>query len=208
MTIYACSSNRAKLEELLLAGRKSDLPSLAIQPLPGLTQIAPPEENGASFEENATTKAEYYSRFIADLVLADDSGLEVAALNGAPGIHSARYAGLHANDAENNDLLLRRLENKDNRAARFVCAVALARAGSVCTTLRGTAEGEILMRPRGDEGFGYDPLFFYPPLGCTFAELTRDEKFAVSHRGRALRDLFTYLSERLYKSAVCSDKIT
>jgi XTP/dITP diphosphohydrolase len=207
MMIYACSSNRAKLEELVLAGRELGLAELTIEPLPGLTKIPAPDENGTSFEENARTKAEYYSGFTEEAVLADDSGLEVTALHGSPGIHSARYAGPNATDAENNGLLLRHLEDQDNRAARFVCVVALARAGRVCTTARGTVEGEILSRPRGDRGFGYDPLFFFPPLGRTFAELTRDEKFAISHRGRALRSLFTYLAQRIHKSPALSDKI-
>jgi XTP/dITP diphosphohydrolase len=202
MMIYACSSNRAKLEELVLAGRELGLTDLTIEPLPGLLHIPPPDENGTSFDENARTKAEYYSGFAEQAVLADDSGLEVAALLGAPGIHSARYAGPNATDAENNGLLLRHLGDQDNRAARFVCVVALARAGRVCTTARGTVEGEILSRPRGDRGFGYDPLFFYPTLGRTFAQLTREEKFAVSHRGRALRSLFTYLRQQIDKNLV------
>jgi XTP/dITP diphosphohydrolase len=202
MIIYACSSNRAKLEELVLAGRELGLTDLTIEPLPGLLHIPPPDENGTSFDENARTKAEYYSGFAEQAVLADDSGLEVAALLGAPGIHSARYAGPNATDAENNGLLLRHLGDQDNRAARFVCVVALARAGRVCTTARGTVEGEILSRPRGDRGFGYDPLFFYPTLGRTFAQLTREEKFAVSHRGRALRSLFTYLRQQIDKNLV------
>lgn len=207
MTVYACSSNRAKLEELILAGRQSGLADLAVEPLPGLNRIPAPDEDGTSFEQNAGSKGEYYSGFTEELVLADDSGLEVAELGGAPGIHSARFAGPNVTDAENNGLLLRRLENQDNRSARFVCVVALARAGRVCTTVRGIVEGEILSQPRGDRGFGYDPLFFYPPLGRTFAELTREEKFAVSHRGRALRSLFTYLSQRIDKSNARSDKI-
>jgi XTP/dITP diphosphohydrolase len=202
MIIYACSSNRAKLEKLVLAGRELRLADLTIEPLPGLLHIPPPDENGTSFDENARTKAEYYSGFAEQAVLADDSGLEVAALLGAPGIHSARYAGPNATDAENNGLLLRHLGDQDNRAARFVCVVALARAGRVCTTARGTVEGEILSRPRGDRGFGYDPLFFYPTLGRTFAQLTREEKFAVSHRGRALRSLFTYLRQQIDKNLV------
>jgi XTP/dITP diphosphohydrolase len=202
MTIYACSSNQAKLEELVLAGRESSLADLTIEPLPGLTQIAAPDENGTRFEENAKIKAAYYSAFTEEAVLADDSGLDVAALGGAPGIYSARYAGPNATDADNNGLLLRSLENQENRAARFVCAVAMVRAGRFCTTVRGMVEGEILSQPRGDRGFGYDPLFFYPPLGRTFAELTRDEKFAVSHRGRALRSLFSYLAQQIDKSPV------
>lgn len=207
MTVYACSSNRAKLEELILAGRQSGLSGLRIAPLPGLEQIVAPDENGTSFEENAAIKAKYYSSFTDEFVLADDSGLEAAALHNAPGIHSARYAGPNATDTENNDLLLRRLEDQDNRAARFVCVLTLANIGRVHATIRGTVEGEIVSTPRGGEGFGYDPLFFYPPLGRTFAELTRDEKLAVSHRGRALRSLFTYLSQEVNKSSACSDKI-
>jgi XTP/dITP diphosphohydrolase len=205
--IYACSSNRAKLEELVLAGRESDLADLTIEPLPGLAQIPAPEENGATFEENAEIKAAYYSAFSDEYVLADDSGLEVAALDGAPGIYSARYAGPNATDADNNNLLLYSLENQGIRAARFVCAVALARAGRVCTIVRGMVEGEILAQPRGNRGFGYDPLFFYAPLGRTFAELTANEKFAVSHRGRALRSLFTYLSRQIQQTHARSDKI-
>jgi XTP/dITP diphosphohydrolase len=195
MIVYACSSNRAKLEEQILAGQGSAIPSLRIEPLPGLQEIPAPIENGASFEENASLKAKSYSAFTHELVLADDSGLEVSALHGAPGIHSARYAGPNATDAANNDLLLRRLETQENRQARFVCSVALARAGQVLTTFRGSVEGEILAQARGDRGFGYDPLFFYAPLNRTFAELTPDEKFAVSHRGEALRKLFRYLAQ-------------
>jgi XTP/dITP diphosphohydrolase len=195
MIVYACSSNRAKLEELILAGQASAIQSLRIEPLPGLQEIPAPIENGASFEENASLKAKSYSAFTHELVLADDSGLEVSALHGAPGIHSARYAGPNATDAANNDLLLRRLETQENRQARFVCSVALARAGQVLTTFRGSVEGEILAQARGDRGFGYDPLFFYAPLNRTFAELTPDEKFAVSHRGEALRKLFRYLAQ-------------
>jgi len=194
MTVYACSSNRAKLDELILAGQASGFENVRIEPLPGLEQISAPDENGVSFEENASIKAKHYSAFTQELVLADDSGLEVAALHGAPGIHSARYAGPNATDAANNDLLLRRLENEENRVARFTCVVALARASHILTTVCGSADGQILEQPRGDLGFGYDPLFLYPPLGRTFAELTQDQKFAVSHRGHALRKLFTYLA--------------
>lgn len=207
MTVYACSSNRAKLEELILAGRTSGLANLRIEPLPGLQQIPAPIENGTSFEENASIKAEYYSAFTEELVLADDSGLEVVALHGAPGIHSARFGGPNATDAANNDLLLRRLGNQENRAARFVSSVALARAGQVLTVIRGAVEGEILSQAHGDRGFGYDPLFFYPPLRRTFAELTREEKFAVSHRGHALRNLFTYFTQVVDKTPARSDKI-
>jgi XTP/dITP diphosphohydrolase len=207
MIVYACSSNGAKLEELVIAGQASGIPRLRIEPLPGLQEITAPLENGATFEENASLKAKSYSVLTKELVLADDSGLEVAALDGAPGIYSARYASPNATDAANNELILCRLENQENREARFVCSVALARAGQVLTTVRGSVEGEILKQPRGDRGFGYDPLFFYPPLGRTFAELTRDEKLAVSHRGHALRNLFTYLAQFDRSNSALSGKI-
>jgi len=207
MIVYACSSNRAKLEELILAGQGSGIPRLRIEPLPGLQEIPAPVENGASFEENASLKAKHYSASTEEFILADDSGLEVSALHGAPGIYSARYAGPNATDAANNDLLLCRLENQENRKGRFVCSVALARAGHVLTTVRGSVEGEILKQRRGDRGFGYDPLFFYPPLGRTFAELTRDEKLAVSHRGQALRNLFIYLAQFDRSNSARSGKI-
>ena len=207
MIVYACSSNRAKLEELIIAGQASGIPSLRIEPLPGLQELAAPVENGTTFEENASLKAKSYSVLTKELVLADDSGLEVAALDGAPGIYSARYASPNATDAANNELILCRLENQENREARFVCSVALARGGQVLTTVRGSVEGEILKQPRGDRGFGYDPLFFYRPLGRTFAELTRDEKLAVSHRGHALRNLFTYLAQFDRSNSARSGKI-
>jgi XTP/dITP diphosphohydrolase len=155
-----------------------------------LENIRPPEETGRTFEENATLKAVYYSHFTPEIVLADDSGLEVDVLGGAPGVRSARYSGPNATDEDNNNLLLHNLGSTTARSARFVCVVALARAGEILRTARGTVEGEILRTPRGANGFGYDPLFFYPPLNRSFAELTPDEKLSISHRGKALRTLF------------------
>jgi XTP/dITP diphosphohydrolase len=193
MILYACSTNAGKLREFALAARESGIEKLAIEPLPELRNVAAPAEDGATFEENARLKAAYYSRFTCELVFADDSGIEVDALGGAPGVYSARYAGLGVTDAENNALLLRNLEGAANRAARFVCAIALARGEQVLETVRGSVEGEILDAPRGEGGFGYDPLFFYPPQQCSFAELSAEEKFAVSHRGNALRELFRSL---------------
>ncbi len=207
MTVYACSSNPCKLGELIRGARRSGLLEVTIEALPGIQQIPPPDETGSSFEENASSKALYYSGFTNQLVVADDSGLEVAALNGAPGIYSARYAGPNSTDAANNELLLRRLESQKDRAARFVCFLALARAGKLIMTIPGIAEGEILTEPRGSEGFGYDPLFLYPPLARTFAELTPDEKLTVSHRGKALRSLFNYLAGSSTGRTAISDKI-
>ncbi|MBV9405661.1 MAG: RdgB/HAM1 family non-canonical purine NTP pyrophosphatase [Acidobacteriaceae bacterium] len=195
MTIYACSSNEGKLREILLAARECGRTDVIIAPLPDLARIQPPEEIGATFEENSSAKALYYSRFTAEPVLADDSGLAVDALNGAPGIYSARYAGPEATDEDNNNLLLRDLGPEAQRHARFVCVLALAQSGRILTSARGVIEGEILLEPRGSGGFGYDPLFFYEPLGRTFAELTPEEKCQVSHRGRALRCLFSHPPE-------------
>jgi XTP/dITP diphosphohydrolase len=191
VTLYACSSNPGKLREFVLA-------ALPIQTLPNLKAIPAPEETGATFEENAALKAAYYSQFTAELVFADDSGLAVDALNGAPGVYSARYAGDNATAAGNNRLLLERLDGVANRRARFVCAIALARTGDVITTVHGEVEGEILHAPRGSSGFGYDPLFFYPPRNCGFAELSPEEKFQVSHRGNALRALAAFLQEHRF----------
>ncbi len=193
MVLYACSTNQGKLNEFALAARQSPIPGLEILPLPNLRQITAPEETGATFEENAAIKAVYYSGFTDELVFADDSGLEVDALGNEPGVFSARYAGPAATDAANNELVLNRLEHQLNRHGRFVCAIALAKAGKLITVVHGTVEGEVLEAGQGTNGFGYDPLFFYPPLGCAFAELAPEEKFAVSHRGNALRALFDWL---------------
>ena len=193
MKIYVCSSNRGKLKEFALAAKRIDTESLAFEQLPGLTEITPPPEDGRTFEENATAKAIYYSRLTHGIVLADDSGLEVDALNGAPGVLSARYAGPNAADEDNNDLLLRDLGNSTNRAARFVCVIAVAQHEVTLATARGIVEGNILLSRRGNRGFGYDPLFFYPPLNRSFAELTAEEKLAVSHRGHAVRAIVNSL---------------
>jgi XTP/dITP diphosphohydrolase len=190
MILYACSTNPGKLREFALAAGEADSAGLMIEPLPGLRNLAPPEENGSTFAANARLKAAYYSGFTRELVFADDSGIEVDALGGAPGVYSARYAGPDATDAENNALLLRNLEGVAQRTARFVCVISLARHGQVLETVRGSVEGEILHAPHGEGGFGYDPLFYYPPRRCSFAELSAEEKFAVSHRGNALRALF------------------
>lgn len=189
MKLYACSSNAGKLREFALAGGDG----FEVEALPDIKKISAPEETGVTFEENATLKALYYSQFTKELVFADDSGLEVDALDGEPGVYSARYAGADATDAANNALLLERIRGHGNRTARFVCVIALARAGKLLHTTRGSVEGRIVDQPRGTEGFGYDPLFFYPPRDCGFAELSKEEKFAVSHRGNAVRQLFEWL---------------
>jgi XTP/dITP diphosphohydrolase len=184
--LWCATTNPGKLREFRLAGAD-------VEALPAMRDIPPSPEDGTTFEENAAQKAIYYSRFTDGLLFADDSGLEVDSLNGAPGVYSARYAGEHAGDAANNALLLERLEHHTDRAARFVCVIALAESGKLIRTFRGTVEGEILRAPRGEGGFGYDPLFFYPPFGQTLAEIPAENKFSVSHRGHALREMLAWL---------------
>ncbi len=164
-----------------------------VEVLPGMSGIPAPSEDGETFEQNAADKAIYYSGHTSGFLFADDSGLEVDALGGEPGVYSARYAGEGATDLGNNAKLLRRLESISDRRARFVCVIALAQEGKLIHTFRGTLEGEILYEPRGNGGFGYDPLFFYPPVGKTLAEIPADDKFAVSHRGQALRAMLAWL---------------
>jgi len=145
------------------------------------------DEDGGTFEANAAKKALAYARQAGEFALADDSGLEVDALDGRPGVFSARYAGAECDYAANNSKLLAELEGESRRRARFVCVAAFADPEKVLFTVRGEVEGTITESPRGEGGFGYDPVFFYEDAGKTFAEMTLEEKNAVSHRGRALR---------------------
>jgi len=198
--IYVCSKNSGKLKEFTLAAQQTGFEDVTFEPLPGLAQIATPEETGATFEENATAKALYYSGFTHNVVVADDSGLCVDALNGAPGVQSARYAGPDASDEDNNNLLLRDLGTAAHREGRFVCVLALAQQRRILAITRGVVEGTILPAPRGNNGFGYDPLFFYPPLNRSFGELSPEQKFLVSHRGNAIRALLKELPPLAAKS--------
>lgn len=151
--------------------------------------IPPVEEDGTTFDENAYKKASFTAKILGLPALADDSGLEVEALGDAPGVHSARYAGPSATDAENNARLLREMEGKTNRAAAFVCVISIAVPSGVAITYESRCEGLIAEAPGGNKGFGYDPLFYYPPLNRTFAQLSAEEKNRVSHRGKALAEL-------------------
>ena len=178
--------------------------------MPGFREIPPPVEDGATFEENAVIKAKHYANRgprvggrgpaagrgepgPGILLFADDSGLEVDALGGEPGVRSARYCGHHGDDPANNRLLLDKLRGVAHRAARFVCAIALVQGEALRGVYRGSVEGVILDTPRGSGGFGYDPLFLHPPFGCTFGEAGAERKFAVSHRGQALRAMLADL---------------
>lgn len=156
-------------------------------------------EDGATFAENAVKKAEQVLAAAPgyDAALSDDSGLAVDALGGAPGVYSARYAGPQHDDADNNRKLMADMAGVPDgqRGCRFVCAVALARRGRPTVTAEGACEGVLLRAPRGENGFGYDPYFYYPPAGRTFAELTGETKNAVSHRRRALESLRALLAQ-------------
>ena len=146
-------------------------------------------EDGSTFEDNAYKKARFTAKVLGFPALADDSGLEVEALGGAPGVHSARYAGEDASDADNNAKLLGEMSGLTDRRARFRCVLSLAVPMGFALTYEAHCDGQILHEPRGSHGFGYDPLFLYPPLQKTFSELTMEEKLRVSHRGRALMEL-------------------
>ncbi len=193
--LLVASTNAGKVREIraALGGWPFRIVGLA-DVLPGVEY----RERGRTFSENARGKALYYSRRSGLPTLAEDSGLEVEALDFAPGVKSARFAAPRPSDEANNRKLLRLLAGVagKKRRARFVCVMVLARDGRVGREVRGEARGFIAPAPRGGGGFGYDPLFFFPRLGKTFAELEPDEKNAVSHRGRAVRKMTAYLRQR------------
>jgi XTP/dITP diphosphohydrolase len=193
-SVLVATSNPGKLRDFAGA---AEVHGVRIVGLPGFASLPAAVEDGETFEANARKKAEEYSRAApGELVLADDSGLEVDALGGAPGVHSARYAAEephlaaeNTGDEANNARVLRELAGmaSEKRTGRFVCVLAAARDGRTLATFRGTAEGIILETPRGKNGFGYDPLFYFPQIGKTFAELSAEEKSQYSHRGSAFR---------------------
>ncbi|PNZ31487.1 nucleoside-triphosphatase [Staphylococcus petrasii] len=151
------------------------------------------EETGTTFEENARLKSEAAAKALNKRVIADDSGLEVFALNGEPGVYSARYAGLDKSDEANIDKLLHNLEGKEDREAQFVCVISMSTPGEPTQTFKGTVAGEITTERQGENGFGYDPIFFVPEKGKTMAQLTTEEKSEISHRGNAIKKLNAYL---------------
>ncbi len=185
------TTNRAKFAEV--QAYLLDFP-LIVRSLESIRDRPTVVEDGATFEENALKKARTLARYSGCLTLADDSGLEVDALHGEPGIYSSRYCGEEGNDGKNNEKLLRELQSipDQQRTARFVCALALCAPdsyGGKEWLIRESCEGRISFAPRGTQGFGYDPVFFFPPYGKTFGEIDRKTKAAVSHRGKALRKL-------------------
>ncbi|MEJ5358997.1 MAG: XTP/dITP diphosphatase [Desulfobacterales bacterium] len=184
--LVIATRNPGKTRELqgLLSGFPVDVRDLtAFGPLPEV------EEDGATFEENAYKKASFTARILGVPALADDSGLCVAALGGAPGVHSARYGGPGLSDAERVARLLAEMSGRSDRRAAFECVISLAVPSGPALTYEGRCEGWIAEEPAGESGFGYDPIFYYPPLGKTFAQLTPAEKHRVSHRGRAMAEL-------------------
>lgn len=190
--LLVASSNPGKLREYeaLAAGR-----SVGLALLPDIRKLPHYEETAPTFAENAAGKALHYSRYCEWPVLADDSGLVVPALGGAPGPQSARYAGPGATDAQRVEKLLQELRERDvaDRRAQFVCVLTLAERGRARAVVSAGVEGVLLDSPRGAGGFGYDPIFLFPPLGKTFAELPREEKNQLSHRGQAFRKLLEFL---------------
>jgi XTP/dITP diphosphohydrolase len=202
VTLYAASTNPGKLRDFSVAAAEG---GFSLEPLPSLGSIPAPEEDEPTFAGNARLKAEYYSRLASEVVLADDSGLEVDALGGAPGVRSARFAEdagydpphARTTDERNNLFLLDRMRGRTLRTARYRCVLAAARAGVVLATGEGMVEGEILETPLGTGGFGYDPLFWLVEMQRTMAQISLDEKHALSHRGRAFRDILPRLQRAL-----------
>lgn len=205
--LFLASSNPGKLAEYRVLARTvaspapstwgspPSSPQLTLKILPAFDALPAFEENAPTFAENAAGKALHYSHFHDGLVFAEDSGLVISALGGAPGVHSARYAGPTATSAQRNAKLLAALKGKTGaeRAAHFVCVIALAQRGRAIEVVSDRVDGEILESPAGSGGFGYDPIFYFPPLQKAFAELSAEEKNAHSHRGSAFRKLIAVL---------------
>jgi XTP/dITP diphosphohydrolase len=190
--LLLASSNPGKLREYReLASSVPAGAPIELDLMPGFDALPMFDESAPTFAENAAGKALHYSRFAEGPVLADDSGLVVRALGGAPGVHSARYAGPQASDADRIAKLLGELRKSGSadRGAKFVCVIAVAERGQIQCVLSAAADGEILEAARGAGGFGYDPIFYFPPLAKTFAEMSREEKNLHSHRGLAFRKL-------------------
>jgi XTP/dITP diphosphohydrolase len=198
--VFVASSNPGKLADFSAAAIAH---RIEVLPLPGIKDISAPEETGNTFEQNARLKAEFYSEYVpGEILIADDSGLVVDALQGEPGVRSARFAedaGIVSDDADdaNNRLLLLRTEAvpDNDRQCAFVCTIAAAREGRTLETFTAEARGMLLRAPRGSNGFGYDPLFYFPRFKKSFAEISREEKLMVSHRGAAFRMFLDWMDQ-------------
>lgn len=194
--LFLASSNFGKLKEFGALAASTGNVGLELQLLPNFSALPAFEESAPTFSENAAGKALHYSRFSDLPVMADDSGLVVDALDGGPGVLSARYAGPNATSRERIEKLLNEMRSRrsKDRSARFVCVIALAVRGRVIAVFSDSAEGEILEIPRGTQGFGYDPVFFFAAAGKTFAEISANEKNRYSHRAKAFRKLADFLA--------------
>ncbi|MBW2443974.1 MAG: XTP/dITP diphosphatase [Deltaproteobacteria bacterium] len=186
LTLVIATGNPGKTVEI--RDLLKDFP-IDIKNLDDFGPLPPVLEDGDTFDENAYKKASFVSSILGYPALADDSGLVVDALDGAPGVYSARYAGENATDAQRYTKLLEEMKGQSNRKAAFECVISLAVPSGAALTYEARCEGLIAEEPRGDGGFGYDPVFYYPPLKKTFGQLSRAEKSRVSHRGKALREL-------------------
>ena len=207
--ILIATSNPGKVRDFAGAARTH---GIEIAGIPNFSSLPLAVEDGQTFEENARKKADEYSRYVpGEIVVADDSGIEIDALGGAPGVHSARYAAdqphlaeANTDDEENNIRVLLELKDvaAEKRTGRFVCVLAAARDGKTLETFRGVAEGVILDAPRGTNGFGYDPLFFFPQIHKTFAELSAEEKAKYSHRGVAFRQFLDWCDRQIAQHVI------
>ena len=193
MKIFLATGNKHKIKEIEKIFKMDNVEILSIND--GI-EIPEVEEDGTTFEENSKKKALEIAKFTNMITIADDSGLCVDALDGAPGVYSARYAGEHGNDLDNNKKLVRELQGIENRKARFVCVITLAKPTGETYSFRGEVEGDIIDVPQGTEGFGYDPHFFMKEYGKTLAEIP-EIKNRISHRARALEKLKENLDEIL-----------
>ncbi len=198
--LLLASSSAGKLREFQAITEEFASPlRIEVERVPDFGELPTLEENAPTFAENALGKALHYSRLREGMVFADDSGLVVPALGGYPGVHSARYAGPDATNAQRNEKLLRELRGRPavDRAAHFVCAIALASRGGTLAVVTARADGKLLEAPRGTGGFGYDPVFYFPALAKTFAELSAMQKNQCSHRGKAFGKLLDFFSAEL-----------
>jgi XTP/dITP diphosphohydrolase len=195
MRLLVATSNQDKLREIrhILSGLPVEIVSLDAFP-----DVTPPAETGSTFAENARQKAFYYADACGLIAVAEDSGLEIDALGGEPGVHSARFGNIVGGYPRKFEIIYERLRERQSlhTTARFVCALAVAHDRHILFEARGVVEGRIADAPRGRGGFGYDPIFYYPPFGKTLAEIPEDQKAQVSHRGHAFRQLRAFLEQR------------
>ncbi len=193
--LLIATKNQGKVNEIIVLFKNENL-DIDVKSLNDLKIYDDYEETGTTFESNAIGKSQFYSKLVSDrLTIADDSGLMVDALNGEPGVYSARYSGVNATDNKNNEKLLKELKNIEDRTAKFKTVVSISLNGKLIKTFHGEVKGKILTTPRGNSGFGYDPLFYYTPLKKTFGELSIEIKNNISHRAKAVKQMINFFKE-------------